>query len=449
MSTKVRALVRKNKVMLPEPEVKMLTYPEILETLGSPYDGQASRYGRGKDQVDKLWRPEELAVEIHESPQATMLNKFNVEAWEDAAGKFHRAGGNRTQLATGQLYEAHGDKDVEVTIESETPEGRAVKLKHIKNYGVKFPVKFYGKLTPDQVVELETRDNRAVKKASEADFFHKGWMLLKTTNISTQPSKEKMLVRRVGVTDFNDQFPQRLGLSKKTGERYLPCVSVDSATGDITINGRENVQTFFRLFALPDEIAMAFFAGLSGEGPAITKRSLVKLEEAWTADKEAAGKGRLNNSMSKADIEKIFATLKPKVTKDPLTGVETKVQPASSLLANFVAATAKKGKGGKKIVPWSGGEMKKYEEGLFASTTLGTILLQCARREPKYTRESVITALVEAMVAAEHSLGATHPLITKLFAEINSESKEESESEDEENVDPETGEPLPEDDESE
>lgn len=418
--TKVRALKRSG-VFIPEPTILHLTINEMYEKLGDPYDGQQARYGHGKAQVDKLWTPEALAQEIHMSPQATMLNKFNVEVYEDAAGKLHRAAGNRSQLAARILLNRHGVEPVDVVVETETPEGRALKLKHEKCYGVKFPVKFYGKLSPDQASELENRDNRAFKKTSEADFYFKGWTILKTTSISAQPSKEKMLVRRIGVGDVNDTFPTRIGL-KKDGTPYLPCVTTDEVTGDITINGRENIQTFFRLFALPDAVVVAFIAGLAGEGPKIPKRALVALEEAWKEDK-GKSKGRLNNALSLEEIEKLM--------------------PASTMLAKFKVATAK-GTRDKKITAWTGGEMKKYEEGMFASSTLLGVLSQVQRRV--IPSEKVLTAVIEAVIAGEQALGAQHPKIQAVFAAIEASQKnpesEAPEADDEENVDPETGEPL-------
>jgi hypothetical protein len=415
--TKVRALKRKN-VFIPEPEIQHLTIDEMFKVLGDPYDGQHARYGHGKEQVDRLWTPDALALEIHDSPQATMMAKFNLEYAEDEAGKKVRTGGNRSQLALRILKERYGVDDVEVVIESETPEGRPLKLTHVKNYGVKFPVKFYGKLSPDQLVELEDRDDRAVKKSSKADFFFKGWQALKTTTISLQPSKEKMLVKRLGVGNVNAFFPQKRGF-KKDGTPYLPAVSVDEKTGDITINNREAIQTCFRMFELPDAVALAVVASEAGEGPKIPLRTLSsKLIPAWEDDKSKA-KGRLNNSMSIDEIKSVL--------------------PTSSLVANMEAVTATKSKGSKKITPYTGAEMKKLE-GLCGGSALLVNFLKVLQREPSHAKDVVLTSIIEATTAAEKALGASHEKMSAVFAAI--QSSEEPVSDEDEEVDPETGEPL-------
>lgn len=418
---KLRPLKRK-QVFIPEPEIRHMTIDEIYAFGGDPYDGQKARYGHGIDQVNRLWDPEGLAVEIHDSPQATMLAKVNLEFAEDEKGKVIRTGGNRTQLALRILRDRFGAGECKVTIETDV-EGRTLRLDHFKNYGVKFPVKFYGKLSPDQLIELEDRDDRAVKKSSKADLYFKGWQALKSTSISLQPSKEKVLVKRLGVGNFNGYFPQKRGL-KKDGSPYLPAVSVDEKTGDITINNRESVQTIFRMFELPDEVALAVVASEAGEGPKLPLRTLsAKLIPAWEADKKAAGPGRLNNSMSLAEISKIL--------------------PASSLVANMKAATEKKERGPKKITPYTGAEMKKLET-LAGGSTLALNFLKVLEREPSHAKDEVLTAVIDAMITAEKALGADHPKFKVMFDAIAAATAPAT---DDENVDPETGEPL--DDESE
>ncbi len=346
---KLRPLKRK-QVFIPEYELRHMTIDEVFAFGGDPYDGQKARYGHGIEQVNRLWDPEGLAVEIHDSPQATKLAKVNLEFAEDESGKVVRTGGNRTQLALRILKERHGTGDVAVVVESEI-DGRPLRLTHTKNYGVKFPVKFYGKLSADQLIELEDRDDRAIKKSSKADFYFKGWQALKSTSISLQPSKEKLLVKRLGVGNVNAFFPHKRGL-KKDGSPYLPAVSIDAVTGDITINNREAVQTCFRMFELPDEVALAVVASEAGEGPKIPLRALsAKLIPAWEADRKAAH-GRLTNTMTVEEIEKIL--------------------PASSLVANMKVVTAKKTKDKKKITPYTGAEMKKLET-LAGGSTLAAL----------------------------------------------------------------------------
>jgi len=72
----------------------------------------------------------------------------------------------------------------------------------------------------------------------------------------------------------------------------FPSQALDDVTGDITINNREAIQTCFRMFELPDDVAKAVVASEAGEGPKIPLRALsAKLIPAWQADKKAA-KGR-------------------------------------------------------------------------------------------------------------------------------------------------------------
>jgi hypothetical protein len=422
-NAKLRPLKRK-QVFVPEPTTEMRTIDEIVALLGDPAEtGQDARYGKGEEQVERLWDYKSLALEIHESPQATMLSKFNLEyCLKD--GKPHRTGGNRSQLAVMYLKHVHGDQPVKVVVESEV-DGRPLRLEHEKNYGVKFPVKFYGELAPDQIAELENRDNRAVKKASKADFFFKGWNILKTTTIGAQPNKEKMLVRRMGVGDVLHFFPTRQGL-KKDGTPYLPAVTVDEKTGDITINNREAIQTIFRLWELPDDVALKVIAGIAGEGPFIPLRALsAKLIPAWDEDKEKAKeKGvRLNNGMT---VEQIAKAL-----------------PESALAANMAAVTAKKVRGGKKITPYTGAEMKKLEK-LCSATTALVEFLKVLQREPSHADDSVLMAVIELVAEGEKKLGPEHPAFAKVFAAIkNVSSKTDTDSDEEDvDVDPETGEPL-------
>lgn len=416
-TSKVRALKRK-QVFINEPTIRQMTIDEIVAWGGDPRAGQKARYGVGEDQVDRLWNYKDLAVEVHRSPQATMLGKINLEFAEDEHGKIIRTGGNRSQLALMHLRAVHGTEDVQVTIESEV-DGRPLKMTHTKNYGVTFPVKFYGKLNADQLTELEDRDDRAVLKSSKGDFYYKGWQALKSTAISTQPSKEKLLVQRLGAGNVNRFFPQKRGL-KKDGSPYLPAVSVDETTGEITsINNREAIQTIFRMFELPDCVALAVVAGETGEGPKIPLRALsAKLIPAWIDDKKKT-KGRLNNSMSLEEIEEIL--------------------PESSLVANVRAVTATKERK-TKITPYSGAEMKKLE-GLAGGSTLLVAFLKVLQRDPSHAHETVLTSVIEAMTAAEKALGAGSPSFKKLFDAITEASKKEDE-ESEEEVDPETGEPL-------
>lgn len=421
MAMKVRALSRKS-VFIGEPQIELLTIDEIFQKLGDPYEGQKARYGEGKEQVDRLWTPEALALEIHDSPQATMMAKVNIEYAKNEKGELVRTGGNRTQLALRILKERFGTEDVKVTIESETPEGRPLKLNHTKNYGVKFPVKFYGTLWPDQLIELEDRDDRAVKKSSKADFFFKGWQALKSTTISMQPSKEKLLVRRLGVGNVNSFFPHKRGF-KKDGSPYLPAVSVDEKTNEITINNREAVQTCFRMFELPDAVALAVVASEAGEGPKIPLRALSsKLIPAWEEDRKKAG-GRLNNSMSLEEIEKIL--------------------PESSLAANMAVVTATKAKGAKKITPYTGAEMKKLE-GLCGGSTLLVEFLKVLQRDPAHTKDTVLTSIIDAVTSAEKALGAASPKFKAVFDAIASKD-EAGDEEDEESDDLNSDEPESED----
>ncbi len=221
--------------------------------------------------------------------------------------------------------------------------------------------------------------------------------------------------------NVNAFFPHKRGL-KKDGSPYLPAVSIDAVTGDITINNREAVQTCFRMFELPDEVALAVVASEAGEGPKIPLRALsAKLIPAWEADRKAAH-GRLTNTMTVEEIEKIL--------------------PASSLVANMKVVTAKKTKDKKKITPYTGAEMKKLET-LAGGSTLAVNFLKVLEREPTHSKDTVLTAVIDAMITAEKALGADHPKFKVMFDAINSAAVTEADEEDEdENIDPETGEPL-------
>lgn len=424
-TTKNRPLKRKS-VFVPEPEIRSMTIPEVLAFGGDPREGQDARFGKGEEQVERLWNYKDLAREIHRSAQASMLARVNME-FCTLNGKVKRTGGNRTLLALQYLFEQHGSENVDVVIDSVSPtDGRPLKLTHTKNYGVAFPVKFYGALDAEQVAELEDRDDRAVLKSSKSDYYWKGWRLLKTTGILVSPSKEKLFCETIGIGNINRWFPQRRGL-KKNGDPYLPTVVVDEK-GNIEINGREAIQTVFRMAELPDFVAEAICAGEAGEGPKIPLRSLSsKLIPAWKADKEA--EDTLTTSMSLEEIEKVF--------------------PDSALAANFRAATAKSDRV-KKIVPYTGAEMKKLET-LAGGSMVATHFLKVLEREPSHASDTVLTAVLGAMVAAEKALGADHPALKGISEAIRaakasvaapSSDSEDEDSSESENVDPETGESL-------